>query len=200
MEQLSKLPHAPSIGLHDVPTESLGAHLRVPVIDELDEELARKLHCHTYLLFIYFLLGQSHRVYKMQDDSGTTSGSSDDDDDASSTSSRYPNRKGKKRMSILTNQYHDIPSKERRKEFEQEFELCAGAAPRPQKRKFFQSSALDWDRNVEKVIALNRDITAGMPGGKIWAGSDLAEQSEGDDDDDSGEFDRAKSTGLRSLD
>lgn len=42
LEQLSKLPHAPSVGLQDVPEESLGAHLRMPELDELDERLARK--------------------------------------------------------------------------------------------------------------------------------------------------------------
>lgn len=130
----------------------------------------------------------------MQDDLATSSESSDDD--ASSTSSRYINRKAKKRMSILTNQYHDLPSRERNKDFEEEFELCSGAAPRLQKRKFFHSGAVDWDKNVERVMALNRDIKGGMPGATIWAAGDLGEQSQSEDEDGSGEFDCIKTAQL----
>ena len=42
LEQLSRLPHAPSVGLHDVPSESVGSHIGLKDYDELDERLARE--------------------------------------------------------------------------------------------------------------------------------------------------------------
>lgn len=42
LEQLNQLPHAPSVGLQDVPSESIGTHLKMPEYDELDQELARE--------------------------------------------------------------------------------------------------------------------------------------------------------------
>jgi len=42
LEQLSRLPHAPSVGLHDVPSESVGTHIGLKDYDELDERLARE--------------------------------------------------------------------------------------------------------------------------------------------------------------
>jgi len=49
LQQLSELQAAPSVGLHDVPRESVGQHLGLMTDDEtqsrddLDEKLARKL-------------------------------------------------------------------------------------------------------------------------------------------------------------
>jgi histone deacetylase 1/2 len=49
LQQLSELQAAPSVGLHDVPRESVGQHLglmtddETPSRDDLDEKLARKL-------------------------------------------------------------------------------------------------------------------------------------------------------------
>jgi hypothetical protein len=45
LQQLGKLPHAPSVELHDVPPESLTSHLGMPEVDELDEEIARMSIC-----------------------------------------------------------------------------------------------------------------------------------------------------------
>lgn len=45
LEQLSRLPHAPSVGLHDVPSESVGTHIGLKDYDELDERLAREYLC-----------------------------------------------------------------------------------------------------------------------------------------------------------
>ena len=42
LEQLGRLPHAPSVGLHDVPSESVGSHIGLKDYDELDERLARE--------------------------------------------------------------------------------------------------------------------------------------------------------------
>lgn len=49
LEQLSQLAHAPSVGMHEVPRESLGAHLNFQrrhdneeARDSLDNQLARK--------------------------------------------------------------------------------------------------------------------------------------------------------------
>lgn len=95
-------------------------------------------------------------------------------------------------MSIITNQYQDIPSKERRKEFEEEFYLCAGgnttSRPGPRIRRFFQSGA-NWDKNVDKVLALNREIlVGGLPNGiseptrkHIWLNGAKADESGSED-------------------
>jgi histone deacetylase 1/2 len=49
LQQLSELQPVPSVGLHDVPRESVGQHLglmtddEAPPTDELDDRLARKI-------------------------------------------------------------------------------------------------------------------------------------------------------------
>jgi hypothetical protein len=39
---LARLPHAPSVGLHDVPSESVATHIGLKDYDKLDERLARE--------------------------------------------------------------------------------------------------------------------------------------------------------------
>ena len=71
-------------------------------------------------------------------------------------------------MSIITNQYQDPQTRERRKEFEKEFAdaliISNTSGPSkevPQKRRFFQSGA-KWDGLVERVMVMHREI--GGPG------------------------------------
>ena len=71
-------------------------------------------------------------------------------------------------MSIITNQYQDPGTRQRRKEFEKEFtEVLNNShtnAPQkeiPQRRRFFQSGA-KWDGLVERVMVMHREI--GGPG------------------------------------
>jgi len=153
LEQLGRLPHAPSVGLHDVPSESVDTHIGLKDYDELDERLAQN----------------SRYVYRLQEAAGiTTSESSDEEDDNSSASGPYQGRKSRKRMSIITNQYQDAQMRQRRKEFEKEFTEALNNShttePRkevPQRRRFFQSGA-KWDGLVERVMVMHREI--GGPG------------------------------------
>lgn len=193
LEQLSRLPHAPSVGLHDVPSESVGSHIGFKDYDELDERLAREYFssgfllasCHgvgantaarrgTFHLFIklngsHAFIEHSRYVYRLQEAAGnTTSESSDEEEDSSSESGLHQGRRSQKRMSIITNQYQDPQTRQRRKEFEKEFiEALSNSHPSgsrkevPQKRRFFQSGA-KWDGLVERVMVMHREI--GGPG------------------------------------
>ena len=62
LEQLSQLPGAPSVGMHDVPRQSVGEHLGFGKDDdlgrdELDDRLARKL---LFILFSSFTDTKTH--------------------------------------------------------------------------------------------------------------------------------------------
>ena len=56
LEQLSRLPHAPSVGLHDVPSESVGTHIGLKDYDELDERLARECSDSRYISVVPWLV------------------------------------------------------------------------------------------------------------------------------------------------
>ena len=111
----------------------------------------------------------SRYVYRLQEAAGnTTSESSDEEDDSSTASGPYQGRKARKRMSIITNQFQDPGTRQRRKEFEKEFAEVLNnshtSGPRkevPQRRRFFQSGA-KWDGLVERVMVMHREI--GGPG------------------------------------
>ncbi|KZT06549.1 histone deacetylase [Laetiporus sulphureus 93-53] len=104
LQHLSELQPAPSVGLHDVPRESLGEHLGFSKgedsdeADELDEELAQ----------------HSRFVYRLQD-MMSEDGSDDEMINGHSASARRqhsarrPGHRERKRMSIMTNQYLDVP-------------------------------------------------------------------------------------------
>ena len=173
LEQLSRLPHAPSVGLHDVPSESVGAHIGLKDYDELDERLAREclssrlIRRGSHFLFVA-LTEHSRHVYRLQEAAGNTTSESSDEDDSSSVSGLYQGRKSRKRMSIITNQYQDPITRQRRKEFEKEFTEVLNnshtSGPQkeaPQRRRFFQSGA-KWDGLVERVMVMHREI--GGPG------------------------------------
>ncbi|TFK43975.1 histone deacetylase RPD3 [Crucibulum laeve] len=148
LEQLQNLPSAPSVGMHDVPRESVGQHLGFGKDDEgsrdkLDERLAQ----------------HSRYIYNLQE-SDTTSSDSDEQDSWDSDesthnwqhSSRRVNKQhsastNRKRMSLITNQYYDVPVHDH--SFSH---FDAGALPtKGGQRRFFQSDAR-WDENFEQIM------------------------------------------------
>ncbi|KAL0573097.1 hypothetical protein V5O48_008868 [Marasmius crinis-equi] len=157
LEQLRELEGAPSVGMHDTPRESLGAHFgfgkdEAERRDELDERLAQ----------------HARYVYHLQESSDTASSSSEEEDEESvydsddsqnsrmsgsrrglrSGSQRLPPRNtGRKRMSLLTGQYYDIPIHEDGYEHYDSI----GALGKNARRRFFQSQAT-WDETIEKVL------------------------------------------------
>ncbi|KAI0638690.1 histone deacetylase [Trametes polyzona] len=100
LQHLSELRPAPSVEMQDVPRQGLGEHLGLPGVraqgplDDMDERLARD-----------------------SDETHTESEGENDSDSAASTSQRTHTRgrpgrairSNKKRMSILTSQYFDVP-------------------------------------------------------------------------------------------
>ncbi|KAG5653375.1 hypothetical protein H0H81_000876 [Sphagnurus paluster] len=170
LEQLQELISAPSVGMHDVPRESLNEHLGFGNDDELDTRLARA--CHLFSSTPTHTPSAEHAryVYDLQE-SDSPSETSDDDswdsDESVSTSSRRPRGYPKPgpsrapRMSLLTGQYFDVPIHEHGySHFE------TGAAPgKTAKRRFFQSAAR-WDENMESVI-LGRHAASTLPLGEL---------------------------------
>ena len=171
LQYLSELQPAPSVGLQDVPRESVGEHLgfgslhETEPMDELDEQLARmyQILCHGLDYLTLVLAEHTRFVYDLQE--ATAEVDSDEDDaeslsDDSSTgrrhrTSRHARGRGtRKRMSILTNRYYDVPRPDEHGE-EALPDLCAGThadgARRGGRRRFFQSAAR-WDPVAEKVL------------------------------------------------
>ncbi|ESK86297.1 histone deacetylase rpd3 [Moniliophthora roreri MCA 2997] len=153
LEQLRELQGAPSVALQDTPRESLGAHLGFgkddqESRDELDERLAQ----------------HARYVYRLQESDTSSSSSSEDDEeiynsDESGTS--RGSRRGlrsqanrpshvdmtRKRISLLTGQYYDIPIHEEGYDHFEDIGLSGKLA----KRRFFQSEAT-WDDTYRKVL------------------------------------------------
>ncbi|EGO02405.1 hypothetical protein SERLA73DRAFT_178334 [Serpula lacrymans var. lacrymans S7.3] len=132
LEQLSELAGPPSVGMHDVPRQSLGHHLGFrgdtdsEATDELDERLAQ----------------YSHFVYKQQEEAEAESAESDDEDEWDSDgSTRSRRRRQKSRMSIVSNKYTDGID-----------EHLGGKS----RRRFFQSSA-KWDE-TQQCFQLKNDM------------------------------------------
>ncbi|OJT10301.1 Histone deacetylase clr6 [Trametes pubescens] len=165
LRDLSQLQPAPSVGMQDVPREGLGQHLRLPgvraqgPIDDMDERLAQ----------------HARFVYDLQGDSDETRSESEGEADSDASSTRRtrgrPARKirsGKKRMSIMTSQYFDVPRlpadyDPNAMDIDADEDGCghghehaawasarAGLPTGTGKRRFFQSFA-EWDP-VKKVL------------------------------------------------
>ncbi|KAK7038341.1 histone deacetylase RPD3 [Favolaschia claudopus] len=146
LEQLQQLRSkgAPSVGMHDVPRESLGAHLGFSSVrhredeearDDLDEKLAQ----------------HARYVYTLQQDADA--GPSDDSENESELYSSDDNASAfrrRKRMSIMTNRYVDVPGR-------RSGGAAVVATTHPTthtahaKRRFFQSAAR-WDDRLERVV------------------------------------------------
>lgn len=166
LKQLSELQPAPSVGMHDVPRESVGHHLGFAKDEEegrdsLDASVARESHhvSRRLLMLIVIRLEHARFVYNLQE-AETHSEDSDDPDGyrwdsdnsvASSSRRRHAPKAPKKRMSILTNQYYDIPS------YENGFE-CAVPGKSDSRRRFFQSVAR-WDTRYQKVVVPGRAVS-----------------------------------------
>ncbi|KAF8181202.1 histone deacetylase RPD3 [Mycena galopus ATCC 62051] len=138
LEQLQQLRSAgaPSVGMHDVPRESVGAHLGLSsrrldeeeARDELDERLAQ------HARYVYNI--QQEPDVLSNDDSENESELYSSDDASASASAAARRRK---RMSIMTNRYIDVPRT-----------ATAPHANPNSKRRFFQSAAR-WDERLERV-------------------------------------------------
>ena len=171
LEYLSELQPVPSVGLQDVPRESVGEHLGfgsasdAEPMDELDERLARtcSLRSHETCCLTRAHIEHTRFVYDLQE--ATAAENESDEDDAESLSddssagrrhrtSRHSRRRTRKRMSIMTNRYYDVPRLDEHGE-EALPDLCAGAyangAKRAGRRRFFQSAAR-WDPVADKVL------------------------------------------------
>ncbi|KIL60950.1 hypothetical protein M378DRAFT_109690 [Amanita muscaria Koide BX008] len=151
LEQLQSLIHAPSVALQDVPREGLGDHLgfkdEMMVRDEVDERFAQ----------------HARYVYDLQESETTSEDSSSEswDSDTSAVSmtrrrrsSRFITKPPRKRISILTNQYFEIPSCEQQPGFG--YLECGAPPSKNSKRRFFQSSVdggidAGWDDLVGKA-------------------------------------------------
>ncbi|GLB34298.1 putative histone deacetylase [Lyophyllum shimeji] len=164
LQQLQELAHAPSVGMHDVPRESIGEHLgfrsdRMEAQDPLDAKLAQ----------------HARYVYDLQDSDNTPSDTSHDEkswdsdnDSASHTQARYQHQQQRKfaqaqaqaqqRMSIVTGQYFDVPVpavsvyEHGGYMYGAVYDHRAALLATRAKRRFFQSAAR-WDETVEGVVA-----------------------------------------------
>ncbi|OSD02902.1 histone deacetylase RPD3 [Trametes coccinea BRFM310] len=172
LRYLSELRPAPSVGLQDVPRESLGQHLGVGdayeqgPVDELDEHLAQ----------------HAKFVYNLQERAAESDSDSDYDSDTSLAQTRTRGgsrsvRSGKQRMSLLTGEYYDVPRLE--ENGNGYYDLGCGHEPWAQndlpglgvRRRFFHSGSR-WDSALEKV-ALERE-RAGVRNGRVDVGALMA--------------------------
>ncbi|KAG6820925.1 hypothetical protein H0H93_009699 [Arthromyces matolae] len=176
LEQLAQLNPAPSVGLQDVPRESVGQHLGLgrddnEARDDLDSELAQHMKY----------------VYDLQESDSPSDTSDDDswDSDESLASRRHKSRArryqksstaSRTRMSLLTGQYFDVPVNE---EGFSHFEH--GALPsKTAKRRFFQSSA-KWNEHIEDAI-IEKHAPYNIPIGELMErggrppGGDIGEE------------------------
>ncbi|KAF8871390.1 hypothetical protein CPB84DRAFT_1800914 [Gymnopilus junonius] len=221
LEQLQSLHGPPSVQMQDVPRESLGQHLGFSkddesAKDELDKELAQ------HVQYVYDLQTGDTTT----DESSESDHSWDSDDSLSSGSNtrwrqgtrsprlsspsatRVNGRNGaskRKRMSLLTGQYFDIPLQENGYEH---YDPCAppdgdgdrdAAGNSSVKRRFFMSLPPEsgWDSlaggggyGVDDIVSMRRGIINGyghydfgsfVNGG---AGVDVEGDDDADDDDE----------------
>ncbi|KAH9965753.1 histone deacetylase [Russula dissimulans] len=157
LQQLSELQAAPSVGLHDVPRESVGQHLGlmtddgIQSRDDLDEKLAQ----------------HARYVYQTQEADAREPDSDESEDlefhrydSADSTASRSrPGRsqrsRQKKRMSIMSNEWYDVPQLNHLGYYD------SGNGETVSNNKSgrlrFFDSRLRWDVDARRVVA-NSDI------------------------------------------
>ncbi|TCD60058.1 Histone deacetylase 6 [Steccherinum ochraceum] len=161
LRQLSELKPAPSVGMHDVPFETVGDHLgfrhkESKKIDDLDERLAQ----HT------------RYIYDLQDSSTSSESDPDSDSDHSSSTQRVSRssrrqraRNGKQRMSIMTNQVIDVPE--------------YLPATKTSKRRFFASEGAQWDQQLKKVVVgRNGELEGIAVNGKLRGLGLMSEEEE----------------------
>ncbi|KAI0265212.1 hypothetical protein BC834DRAFT_880589 [Gloeopeniophorella convolvens] len=157
LQQLSELQAAPSVGLHDVPRESVGQHLGLTTDedstsrDELDDKLAQ----------------HARYVYQLQEIDAHEPDSDESEDfdayrydSADSTASR--NRRNrqqrsrqKKRISIMSNEWYEVPQLNHFGYYNPANDEN-GRGSVLGKPRFFESR-LRWDIDARRVVA-NSDI------------------------------------------
>lgn len=141
LQQLSQLPCAPSVGMHEVPRESLGRHLGLDIAEEdADEDggtddLDRRLAQH------------SRFVYKLQEPGGGSDESDDERYDSDGSSYRR-----RKRMSILSNRVVNV-------------DPDVGRA-QPRGRRFFKS-AVRWDETYGRVRLGKEPVLGSLNGSRL---------------------------------
>lgn len=141
LQQLSQLPCAPSVGMHEVPRESLGRHLGLDIAEEdADEDggtddLDRRLAQH------------SRFVYKLQEPGGGSDESDDERYDSDGSSYRR-----RKRMSILSNRVVNV-------------DPDIGRA-QPRGRRFFKS-AVRWDETYGRVRLGKEPVLGSLNGSRL---------------------------------
>ncbi|KAJ3562842.1 hypothetical protein NP233_g9325 [Leucocoprinus birnbaumii] len=129
LEQLQEIAHAPSVQMHDVPKESVGHHLGFMKDeegwDELDERLAQ------HARYVYTLQESSSASEDEDEDSWesddssnsqvrrtrsrskpSTSANTNANGNATTNGSSIANGTSRKRMSLITNRYFDVPAHE----------------------------------------------------------------------------------------
>lgn len=170
MRQVGELTPAPSVGLHEVPRETVYQHLGFGKDEEegrdpLDASVAREswgsvtthidiIHRSEHARFVYNLQ-EAENHSDDSDDPDVYRWDSDDSVASSSRRRRLAPRASKKRMSILTNQYYDIPS------YENGFEYAVPGKPET-RRRFFQSLAR-WDAGRHQVVIPGRQAIEPPP-------------------------------------
>ncbi|THH14176.1 hypothetical protein EW146_g6128 [Bondarzewia mesenterica] len=185
IRNLQELEPVPSVAMQDVPRESIGEHLGFFRDDEMDarDELDDRLAQHSR--FVYKL--QEPEVPEPPTDESDDVDSYRYDSDESS-SSRRPRRlnraRQKKRMSIMSNEWLDVPPLDHFGYYDR------GSHPNAElgKRKFFDSG-LKWDAGARRVVMdYDRRVSVGeaMESGGQWP-RDMADGMDVDDleEDDS---------------
>ncbi|KAI0074784.1 histone deacetylase RPD3 [Panus rudis PR-1116 ss-1] len=171
LQQLSEIRPAPSVGLQDVPRESLGkqlglSHTEVGKVDKLDEQLAQ----HTR--FVYGL---------QESESDPESESEPESDDSAYSRGRTINKTSRKRkrqqrvakarMSIITNQYVEPPAVDDEfYDYGLGWAVPSADGPGRVKRRFFDSGA-KWDASSGRVVSAN-----GISSGSRFSVTELMER------------------------
>jgi histone deacetylase 1/2 len=175
LQQLSEIQVAPSVGLHDVPRESVGQHLGLisddgtPSVDELDDRLARKFpNIHLEQSTPTRSLEHGRYVYHLQEVDAREPESDESEDfdshrydSADSTASR--SRQGRlqrsrqrKRMSIMSNEWYEVPQLNHFGRGNDE-----NVGNNKSGRLRFFDSGLRWDVDARRIVP-NSDIRLGV--------------------------------------
>lgn len=155
-KQMSALPFAPSVQMHETPGESLGDHLGFPSMktvtnDHESEELDKNLGNHFRRVF-----SLRRPETSSSDDDGPESPASDSDDDARSSGSRSRSHiRSMSKRSLYPHQYNKRMS-------------LLGTKPKTEDssttaRRFFHSSAV-WDPALRTVVVRDGGSYSGYYG------------------------------------
>lgn len=182
--------------MHDVPRQSVGEHLGFGKDDgvgrdELDDRLARKQLSATRLSDVIDRKHIEHAryIYNLQENADAPSSESEEDSwdsDDSGASWRKPvgrrvNKQhaaasNKKRMSLLTGQYYDVPVHENGFGHYE----CGMAPVKSTRRRFFQSGAR-WDEGFERVLVGKSPVPRALNLGQVMENG--GQMMEGTDED-----------------